>query len=251
MRPLGAAFLLALGVSLARSCPGMDHDHGLAPRSQRGSTQPSGGKSLVRPLTWGQINVVHTTDIHGWYQGHLAASQPEPNYSGDWGDFASFVAHLRKQAASKGVDLLVVDSGDLHDGAGFSDAPPSGQVAGQVADDFHLMVNYDLMSVGNHELYNYTIALNTFTHLVPHTNGRYMASNVNITLPSGQEVPMGKRFVKFRTPLGRRVTSLGVLFNFKDAGKGLKVQTVQDMVEEQWFAEAIKDQPDVFVLIGT
>lgn len=146
---VAATTAAAVVATLTVACPGIDHDHGqglgrgrgLGPRSQFGSTQPSGGRSYVRPVTWGQITVVHTTDIHGWYQGHLHATQPEPNYSGDWGDFASFVTHLRAQARHKGVDLLVVDSGDLHDGAGFSDGPPAGQVAGRTADDFHLMVD--------------------------------------------------------------------------------------------------------------
>lgn len=77
-----------------------------------------------------------------------------------------------------------------------------------------------------------------------------MASNVNITLASGQSVPLGERYVHFTTRLGRRVTSLGVLFNFGGAASGLHVQSVQDMIREAWFAEAIAEQPDVFILIG-
>lgn len=76
-------------------------DHGgLERRSDRMATQPSGGTSLLRPLTWGDVVVVATTDIHGWYQGHLKASQPEPNYSGDWGDFSSFVTREQLAACS-------------------------------------------------------------------------------------------------------------------------------------------------------
>lgn len=25
----------------------------------------------LRELTWGQLNFLHTTDVHGWYSGHL------------------------------------------------------------------------------------------------------------------------------------------------------------------------------------
>lgn len=64
--------------------------------------------------------------------GHLKASQPEPNYSGDLGDFASFVSRMKDTADKKGVDLLVVDSGDLHDGNGLSDGYPVGGVDGQM-----------------------------------------------------------------------------------------------------------------------
>jgi 2',3'-cyclic-nucleotide 2'-phosphodiesterase (5'-nucleotidase family) len=49
----------------------------------------------------------HTTDTHGWLAGHLK----ERNYGADWGDFASFVTHMRAKAARMGVDLLVVDTG--------------------------------------------------------------------------------------------------------------------------------------------
>ncbi len=33
-----------------------------------------------RPLEWGDINIIHTTDSHGWLLGHTKASFPEPNY---------------------------------------------------------------------------------------------------------------------------------------------------------------------------
>ena len=33
-----------------------------------------------RPLVWGDFNVIHTTDTHGWLLGHQKSSWPEPNY---------------------------------------------------------------------------------------------------------------------------------------------------------------------------
>jgi len=33
------------------------------------------------PLSWGQLNVLHTTDTHGWLEGHIK----EQNYGADWG----------------------------------------------------------------------------------------------------------------------------------------------------------------------
>ncbi|KDN40783.1 hypothetical protein K437DRAFT_183508 [Tilletiaria anomala UBC 951] len=246
-------FAAIAAASVTVACPGLDHEHSLAPRSQRGATQPNGGKSLVRPLTWGQVQVLHTTDIHGWYQGHLKASEPEPNYSADWGDFASFVSHMRKLAKKKGADLLVVDTGDLHDGAGLSDA--ARPVAGHDSDNFHSLIQYDVLSVGNHELYNYTIAHDTYQYFRPAQRkdgtNRYLASNVNITLPGAtSSVPMGERFVKFKTDLGRRVTALGVLFDFTGQDKNLYVQKVDDMVKERWFDDAITEEPDFFLLAG-
>jgi 2',3'-cyclic-nucleotide 2'-phosphodiesterase (5'-nucleotidase family) len=69
--------------------------------------------------------------LSGWLLGHTKASLPEPNYSGDFGDFASFVTNMKQIADKKGVDLLLVDSGDLHDGTGLSDGFPPGQIDGQ------------------------------------------------------------------------------------------------------------------------
>jgi len=72
-----------------------------------------------RPLVWGDLNVIHTTDTHGWLLGHQKTSLAEPNYrwvfreellthdstvfhcvhcSGDLGDFASFVTHMKQIA---------------------------------------------------------------------------------------------------------------------------------------------------------
>jgi 2',3'-cyclic-nucleotide 2'-phosphodiesterase (5'-nucleotidase family) len=258
MRLSGISQLAAAAVALlgpAAACPGVDHG-APARRSDRMATQPSGGASLLRPLRWGDVQILATTDIHGWYQGHLKASQPEPNYSGDWGDFASFVQHMLAEADRRGVDLLLVDSGDLHDGAGLSDGFPAGQGPdGHVSNQFHSMIRYDALSVGNHELYVYANALDTFQHFRPQQRGRYLSSNVNITYtPHGKGAsvtePMGERFVKFRTKHGRRVTSLGVLFNFTGAAAGLTVQDPARMVQEQWFGEAIQERPDFFLLVG-
>lgn len=62
----------------------------------------------TRPLEWGQLNFLHTTDTHGWLEGHLK----EQNYGADWGDFVSFSRRLRHTAGNLGVDLLLIDTGN-------------------------------------------------------------------------------------------------------------------------------------------
>lgn len=249
---VSAALVLA---GFAAACPGIDHAQGLAPRNPNHSTQASNGDTLLRELVWGQLAILSITDVHGWYQAHKKKSYPEPNYSGDWGDFASFVSHMRKLAKKKGVDLLLVDSGDLHDGAGLSDGFPAGQVDGQVSNRFHAKVDFDLLTVGNHELYKYEVGWNTLTEFVPKTHGRYVSSNVQISHAGprgGANVTynFGKQFVKFKTDNGRKVTSLGVLFNFTGADKGITVQDPAKMVFEPWFTDAIKEEPDLFLIAG-
>jgi 2',3'-cyclic-nucleotide 2'-phosphodiesterase (5'-nucleotidase family) len=47
----------------------------MQPDAQNATTTPKA------PLEWGQINFLHTTDTHGWLEGHIK----EQNYGADWG----------------------------------------------------------------------------------------------------------------------------------------------------------------------
>lgn len=110
------------------------------------------------------------------------------------------------------------------------------------------------MAIGNHELYIYANTLDMLQNFVPKLHGRYLSSNVNITIAdeNGNPVsmPVGDRFVKFKTRKGRKVTSLGVLYDFTDNDHNTTVQKVDDMVKESWFSEAIAEEPDFFLLVG-
>ncbi|KAF8624480.1 hypothetical protein AX17_007109 [Amanita inopinata Kibby_2008] len=207
-----------------------------------------------RPLEWGDVNILHTTDTHGWLLGHQKKSFPEPNYSGDFGDFSSFVTHMKQMAIVRDVDLLLVDTGDLHDGTGLSDGYPPGGVDAHETNEFFKLMPYDALAIGNHELYVYANTLDMYKNFVPRFEGRYISSNVNITI-AGKDgnlisVPVGSRYTKFQTRKGRKVTSLGVLFDFEGNDHNTTVQKVEDMVKEAWFAEAIAEEPDFFLLLG-
>lgn len=161
---------------------------------------------------------------------------------------------MKQIALEKDVDLLLVDSGDLHDGTGLSDGFPPGGVDAHEANKFVAQLPYDVMAIGNHELYIYANTLDMYQNFVPKLKGRYLSSNVNITIADKHgkpvSVPVGNRFVKFRTRKGRKVTSLGVLFDFTGNDHNTTVQKVQDMVKESWFKEAIAEEPDLFLLVG-
>ena len=90
------------------------HSEHLEPRSQPGAAKPT--PVDLRPLQWGDLNVISTTDTHGWLSGHVK----EGSYSGDFGDFSSFLSHMREQAGHRRKDLLVVDSGGKEE----IDGPP-------------------------------------------------------------------------------------------------------------------------------
>ncbi|KAG1737747.1 Metallo-dependent phosphatase-like protein [Suillus lakei] len=247
---LTAVTLLSLALCGA-ACAGDHHAHEYLERREYPQVPLA---PPYRPLVWGDLNVIHTTDTHGWLLGHQKSSWAEPYYSGDLGDFSSFVTHMKQIAIDKGVDLLLIDSGDLHDGTGLSDGYPPGDVDAHESNKFLERLPYDLMTIGNHELYVYADTYDMYTNFVPHLAGRYLTSNVNITIFDSdgkpESVPVGNRYTKFTTRKGRRITSLGVIFNFTLNDVNTTVQTVEDMVKEQWFVEAIAEEPDVFVLIG-
>ncbi|KAF8885967.1 Metallo-dependent phosphatase-like protein [Infundibulicybe gibba] len=238
------------------------------------SCPPHESSPPTRPLEWGDINIIHTTDSHGWLLGHQKPSFPEPNYSGDLGDFSSFVSHMKEIAEKRDVDLLLIDSGDLHDGTGLTDGFPAGGVDAHDANEFFKQLPYDVLAIGNHELYIYANALDMYNNFAPRFNGRYLTSNVNITVADKHgksvTVPIGSEpfrevqdaevwfshapvfHAAHTVSRGRKVTSLGVLYDFTDNDHNTTVQKVEDMVKEAWmqFADAIKEEPDIFILVG-
>lgn len=78
----------------------------ITPQQQKGA-YPATEKPSRGELPWGKINFIHTTDTHGWLEGHFN----ERNYGGDWGDLVSFVNRMRAKADNMSVDLLVADCG--------------------------------------------------------------------------------------------------------------------------------------------
>ena len=109
---LSLCVLLSATVSLAcDSCYGpTDYDvHTRHVRRQQADALNATTRPRA-PLEWGQLNFLHTTDTHGWLEGHLK----EQNYGADWGDFVTFTRRMKQKAANLGVDLLIVDSGTMH-----------------------------------------------------------------------------------------------------------------------------------------
>ncbi|CAE6433787.1 unnamed protein product [Rhizoctonia solani] len=206
------------------------------------------------PLPWGDINIIHTSDTHGWLLGHTKNQWPEPNYSGTYGDFISFVGHMKKLAEEKDVDLLLVDSGDLHDGSGLTDGYPKGGVNGHEAIKSFLKAPYDVMAIGNHELYVTEVTLDVYNNFAPKLDGRYLSSNsyLQTTLKNGSSVEhtIGSKYRRFKTLHGRQVTSLGVIFDFKEHNGNTTIHVPKQMVTETWFHELMLQPTDIFVLAG-
>ncbi|KAF8920560.1 Metallo-dependent phosphatase-like protein [Mucidula mucida] len=246
---------LSLLSSLVAACADEGHSHGHYKRAVPSSplTPP------WRPLEWGDIIFstlrTHTDGFSDTRRPHFLS--PITGTAGDLGDFASFVAHMKEIAIAKDVDLLLVDSGDLHDGTGLSDGFPPGGIDAHESNEFLKQLPYDVMAIGNHELYIYNNTLDMHQNFAPALNGRYLSSNVNITYVDADneivDVPVGVLGSALTNAMhlrGRQVTALGVLFDFTGNDNGTTVQKVESMVKEPWFLEAIQDEPDLFLLAG-
>ncbi|TFY66105.1 hypothetical protein EVG20_g4987 [Dentipellis fragilis] len=188
----------------------------------------------ARPLVWG--DVCDPYDGQPW----LASGASEGVLAGaelQWGSLTQALTGLYARA-----------------GTGLSDGFPDGGVDGHESSQFIAELPYDVLSIGNHELYVYANMLDMHQNFAPKFPGRYLTSNVNITIKGADgkmaSVPVGSRFAKFKTRKGRKVTSLGVLFDFAGNSANTAVQKVEDMVKEACFADAIREEPDFFLLVG-
>ncbi|KAI0509190.1 ser/Thr protein phosphatase family [Xylaria bambusicola] len=199
----------------------------------------------MRELDWGQINFLHTTDIHGWLGGHLQ----EPQYSADWGDYISFTEHMHRKADEQGVDLLVVDTGDRIEGNGLYD---SSTPKGNYTYDIYGQQSVDILCTGNHELYHEDSIAREHNITVPHFKKNYVASNLDYIEPeTGNRIPQAQRYIKFKTKnQGLNVVAFGFIFNFDRNANNSVIQRVEDAIKEKWFQDAIREKPDLFVVLG-
>src|ERR1700712_5496915 len=123
---------------------------------------PNAVAAPMRSLPWGELNFLQTTDTHGWHAGHLQEGEllyqlscshlilNRPQYSADWGDYISCAERMRARADETGVDILLVDTGDRIEGNGLYDAS---NPKGRFTYDIFKEQDIDILSTGNHELY--------------------------------------------------------------------------------------------------
>lgn len=203
----------------------------------------------IRPIETGLINFLHTTDTHGWYLGHLNQRQ----YSGDWGDFVSFESHIRAQVQENGGDLITIDTGDRHDGNGLSDLTA---VNGQFSNEVFSAMEYDLVTVGNHELYKADISELEFNTLVPLYGERFISTNVKYRNDDGEWVIFGNSTHRyFQTEVNKlNVLALSFLFDFKWYNDRVKVEPIESVIRSRWFISLLQEfqenPVDIIVIFG-
>ncbi|WBW73515.1 5'-nucleotidase, NT5E family [Schizosaccharomyces osmophilus] len=199
-------------------------------------------QTLRRELKWGQVNILHTTDMHGWLAGHAH----DKRYSSDLGEFVSFINHMKQLAEEKDVDLLVVDTGDLHDGTGLSDLtnPP-----GSWTNDLLKNVPYDVLVAGNHELYLPIVMNDTYHNFIPSWNGRYLASNVDMyDEKTDTYTPFGEKYAIFDTPHNVRILSLGFVGSFSGGCNEARVLPMEITLQHSWWNE-IRELEDIDLIL--
>jgi hypothetical protein len=156
---------------------------------------------------------------------------------------------MREKADEKGVDVLLVDTGDRIEGNGLYDAS---HPKGKYLYDIFKEQDIDIICTGNHELYQSDAAAREYTKTVPNFKGKYLASNLDYIDPkTGKQIPMAQRYRKFTTKnQGIRVLAFGFLFDFTGNANNTVVQPVGETIKEDWFQDAIGEDVDLFVVIG-
>lgn len=156
---------------------------------------------------------------------------------------------MREKADFMGVDLLLIDTGDRVEGNGIYDgSTPKGKYTYNIFREQEI----DVITTGNHELYQTDAADREYEQTVPNYKGNYLASNLDYILPkTGEQVPMAQRYRIFTTKnLGIRVLAFGFIFDFTGNANNTVVQPVGKTIKEKWFQEAIREKVDLFIVAG-
>lgn len=182
------------------------------------------------PIEWKAVNLLHLTDVHSFIAGNR-----HEGIDSDYGDLLSFIGHMHDLADERGVDLFVVNTGDIVDGTGMSDATP---IAGEFLTPILQMIPYDAMTIGNHELYEDATVENLALPggFLEHFGDRCVTSNQLFDEP---REPLSARFSVIEGVNGARLLTFGFLYDFRDYCPKCHVADVEIVVQEPWLANAV------------
>ncbi|EDO15704.1 hypothetical protein Kpol_1000p16 [Vanderwaltozyma polyspora DSM 70294] len=213
--------------------------------------EPSNRENLLRDVEVGKLNFIHTTDTHGWYGSHVN----QRDYDANWGDLVSFVSKFRENRLQGDQDLILIDTGDKTDGNGLSDT--TSPIGLNTTDIFNEM-DYDLLTLGNHELYRPLGTAQEYykTAMSEKFKDKYVSSNVEFVTDEGEVVPFGNKYVYFETKNTKtKILAMSFLFNYVTYNPRAKVTpALKELQEKAWFQQVLKSYPessiDMIVVFG-
>jgi 2',3'-cyclic-nucleotide 2'-phosphodiesterase (5'-nucleotidase family) len=185
-------------------------------------------------LPFGDINILVLTDVHSWIAGH-GRHHEESSMNVDYGDVLSFYETLKRYVQLHNLgDLYLVMNGDFMDGTGLSTVPPK-----------HLTplltkMPFDVINLGNHELYFDDTVDWISRKFIPKWKGHYLTSN---TLIKATGEPLGKRYTYLHGNDGNNATTIlvfGFLYNFEGNCESTLVEKVQDVLRQEWFSHVLQ-----------
>jgi 2',3'-cyclic-nucleotide 2'-phosphodiesterase (5'-nucleotidase family) len=180
-------------------------------------------------LPFGDVNILVVTDVHSWIAGH---ARHEVNTDADYGDILSFYQHLKRHADIMKKDLFFVMNGDFMDGTGLSTVPP-----------IHLtplleQMPWDVVNLGNHELYHNATVEWIVKDFVPHWQGKVLTSN---SLLESTLAPIGNRYTYLHGSYSNStILTFGFLFDFTANCATAIVEQVEEVVRQEWFVHVLQ-----------
>ena len=187
---------------------------------------------IAPTLPFNEINILILTDVHSWVGGH---SPNEPLLNADYGDVLSFYERLYEYCETSSGDLYFVMNGDWIDGTGLSmngDAYSLTQILEKMP--------WNAVNIGNHELYHADVVefMQEPGGIVDWFGDAYLSSNI---IRTKTKEPIGNRYTVMR---GKEtaVLTFGFLYNMKDNVDIVTVEEVEDVVQEAWFVNALRDE---------
>ena len=186
------------------------------------------------------FKILHLTDTHGWINGHLH----QPDLDADFGDLYSFISHLKNYAdKSKYSEFLVLDTGDLIEGTGLSDATP---IHGQDISPIAQQIPYDAMTVGNHDL-GHDDSVNLMEETIIKSLGqRYVTTN---TFNSDTNRHLGSCYYNIELNSGYNILIFGFIYNFDQNTDNTAIVYMEQVVQSDCFKDALEND-DIDMIIS-
>lgn len=125
---------------------------------------------------------------------------------------------------------------------------------GNISNPIFEKIPYDVLTIGNHELYVSDIAYEHFNQFAAAYGKHYVNSNVKImNKTSGKYEVVGNQYRYFTTPMGLKIMTYGVLYDFTGNSNASQIQKGAAMINETWFQNTTNPKNfdvDLFLLIG-